>query len=155
MHSVAFFSRQWADYLSKAPTQLEQKLVFKQRCSVLICFKKCIEDQGEMMEVDENKTSSTKRRIWLVSFCFYSWSQSFYMSSVYEFTVWFHIHIIDSNFHFKITLFTAHVCSLFLSMILPYSDKTFISIRPHLAGVQWKTFFIKTQNPPLTTKVWL
>ena len=150
-----FFPWEWADYLSKAPTQLEQKLVFKQRCSVLICFKKWIEDQGEMMEVDENKIYWTKRHIWLVPFCFYSWSQSFYMSSVYELTVWFHLHIIDSNFHFKNTPFTALVCSLFLSMILYNSDKTFHRIRPHLAGIQWKTFFIKTQNPPLTTKVWL
>ena len=155
MHSVAFFPREWADYLSKAPTQPEQKPVFYQRCSNSMCFKKWIEDEGETMKVDENKTYSTKRRMCLVSFCFYSWSQSFYMSSVYEFTVWFHIHIIDSNFYFKIILFTAHVCSLFLLVTLDVSDKTFISIRYHLAAVQWKTIWIKSQNPPLTTKVWL
>ena len=86
---------------------------------------------------------------------FYSWSQSFYMPSVYEFTVWFHIHIIDSNFYFKITLFTVHMYSLSLSITLDSSKKTFQRIRYHLAGVQWKTIFIKSQNPPLTTKVWL
>ena len=119
-----------------------------------IC-EKWIEDQGEMMKVDENKTYSTKRRMCLVSFCFYSWPQSFYMYSVYEFTVWFHMHIIDSNLYFIITLFTAHVWSLFLLVTLDVSDKTFIRIRYHLAAVQWKTIWIKSQNPPLTTKVWL
>ena len=75
------------------------------------------------------------------------------MSSVYEFTVWFHIHIIDSNFYFKIILFTAHVCSLFLLVTLDVNEKTFIRLRYHLAGVQWNTIFIKSQNLPLTTKV--
>ena len=83
-----------------------------------MCFKKWIEDEGETMKVDENKTYSTKRRMCLVSFCFYSWSQSFYMSSVYEFTVWFHIHIIDSNFLFQnYSIYCACVFSISISDI--------------------------------------
>ena len=75
------------------------------------------------------------------------------MSLVYEFTVWFHIHIIDGNVYFKIILFTAHVCSLFLSMTLASKEKTFIRIGRHLTGVHWKTIIIKSQNPPLIFKV--
>ena len=102
------------------------------------------------------KTRHTQPRDACAEFhCFYSWSQYFYMSLVYEFTVWFHIHIIDGNVYFKIILFTAHVCSLFLSLTLASREKTFIRIGRHLAGVHRKTIIIKSQNPPLIFKVWL
>ena len=139
-----FFPWEWADYLSKAPTQLEQKLVFKQRCSVLICFKKWIEDQGEMMEVDENKIYWTKRHIWLVPFCFYSWSQSFYMSSVYLFTVWFHMHIIDSNFYCKLP-YLLRTCVLYF---YPWYYREAIRLSKE-SGVTWPVFIARpfSSNP--------